>query len=122
MPRVVVVGAGIGGLCAARAVTLAGHEPIVLERSPAGSTIGAGLLLWPNAVHALDALGLGGALREVAAPARRAVMRTDVGRMLSVLDVEALGRRAGALMLVVERPALHEVLADGVPIRYGVSL
>ena len=122
MPRVVVVGAGIGGLCGARAVALAGHEAVVLERSPAGAAIGAGLLLWPNAVHALDALGLGGALREIAAPARRAVMRTDAGRVLSVLDVDALGRRAGAPMLVVERPVLHQVLADGVPVRYDVSV
>ena len=122
MPRVVVVGAGIGGLCAARAVALAGHEAVVLERSPSGAAIGAGLLLWPNAVHALDALGLGGALREVAAPARRAVMRTDAGRVLSELDVEALGRRAGAPMLVVERPALHQVLADGASVRYDSAV
>src|SRR5690349_4877293 len=88
MPRVVVVGAGIGGLCAARAVALAGHEAVVLERSPAGAAIGAGLLLWPNAVHALG----------------------------------ALGRRAGAPMLVVERPTLHQVLADGVPVRYDASV
>jgi 2-polyprenyl-6-methoxyphenol hydroxylase-like FAD-dependent oxidoreductase len=75
MPRIVVVGAGIGGLCAARAVALAGHEPIVLERSPVGTAIGAGLILWPNAVHALDALGSGRAVRAVAAPARRAAFR-----------------------------------------------
>src|SRR5689334_13769152 len=119
MGRVVVVGAGIGGLCAARAVALAGHEPVVLERSPVGTAIGAGLLLWPNAVHALDALDHGAAVRAVAAPARRALMRDAAGRVISELDVDALGRRAGAPMLVVERPALHAVLADGMPVRYG---
>jgi 2-polyprenyl-6-methoxyphenol hydroxylase-like FAD-dependent oxidoreductase len=115
--RIVIVGAGIGGLCAARAVALAGHEPVVLERSPAGTTVGAGLLLWPNAVHALDALGHGQAVRAVAAPARRTVVRDAAGRTLTVGDVEALARRAGAPMLVVERPALHEVLVDGVAVR-----
>ncbi len=87
--------AGIGGLCAARAVSLAGHEPVVLERSPTGTAIGAGLLLWPNAVHALDALGHGVAVRAVAAPARRTVFRAAAGRLLSEVDVEALACRRG---------------------------
>jgi 2-polyprenyl-6-methoxyphenol hydroxylase-like FAD-dependent oxidoreductase len=120
--RIVVVGAGLGGLCAARAVALAGLEPVVLERSPAGSAVGAGLLLWPNAVHALDALGHGRAVRAIAAPARRAVVRNAAGRTLSETDVEALGRRAGAPMLVVERPALQAVLAEGVEVHCGAAV
>jgi 2-polyprenyl-6-methoxyphenol hydroxylase-like FAD-dependent oxidoreductase len=122
MPRIVVVGAGIGGLCTARAVALAGHEPIVLERSPAGTAIGAGLVLWPNAVHALDALGSGRAVRAVAAPARRAVFRGAGGRTLWEVDVEELGRREGAPMLVVERPALQDALAEGTAVRHGVAV
>jgi 2-polyprenyl-6-methoxyphenol hydroxylase-like FAD-dependent oxidoreductase len=113
----VVVGAGIGGLCAARAVALAGLEPIVLERSPAGTAVGAGLVLWPNAVHALDSLGLGRAVRGTAMPARRTVVRDAAGRTLSEDNVEALGRRAGAPMLVIERSALHVVLAESLAVR-----
>jgi 2-polyprenyl-6-methoxyphenol hydroxylase-like FAD-dependent oxidoreductase len=122
MPRIVVVGAGIGGLCAARAAALAGHDPLVLERSPAGTALGAGLVLWPNAVHALDALGHGRAVRAVAADARRAVFRGASGRTLSEVDVEALERNEGAPMLVVERPALQAVLAAGVTVQYGVDV
>jgi 2-polyprenyl-6-methoxyphenol hydroxylase-like FAD-dependent oxidoreductase len=122
MPRIVVVGAGIGGLCAARAITLAGHEPVVLERSPAGGAIGAGLVLWPNAVRALDALGYGHAVRAVAAPARRALFRGAGGSTLSEVDVHALGREEDAPMLVVERPALQELLAEGLTVRYGTAV
>jgi 2-polyprenyl-6-methoxyphenol hydroxylase-like FAD-dependent oxidoreductase len=120
--RFVIVGGGIGGLCAARAVGLAGHESVVLERSPAGTAIGAGLLLWPNAVHALDALGHGSAVRAVAAVARHTVFYDAAGRTLSEVDVEMLGSRAGAPMLVVERPALHELLAEGLTVRQGVTV
>jgi 2-polyprenyl-6-methoxyphenol hydroxylase-like FAD-dependent oxidoreductase len=122
MPRIVVVGAGIGGLSAARAITLSGHEPVVLERAPAGGAIGAGLVLWPNAVRALDALGLGRAVRAVAAPARRAAFRGAGGRTLSEIDVEALGRTEAAPMLVVERPALQAVLVNGLSVRDGAAV
>jgi salicylate hydroxylase len=122
MPRIVVVGAGIGGLCAARAAALAGHRPEVLERSPPGGGIGAGLVLWPNAAHALDALGYGRAVRAVAAPARSAVFRNAVGRTLSEVDVETLARSEGAPMLVVDRPAFQAVLAEGTTVRHGVTV
>lgn len=120
MQRIVIVGAGIGGLCAARAVALAGHEAVVLERSPNSTAIGAGLLLWPNAVHALEALGHGSAVRAVAAPALHTVFRDAAGRTLSEVNVEMLASRAGAPMLVIERPALHELLAEGLTVHYDV--
>jgi 2-polyprenyl-6-methoxyphenol hydroxylase-like FAD-dependent oxidoreductase len=122
MARIVVVGAGIGGLSAARAIALAGHEPVVVERSPAGGAVGAGLVLWPNAVRALDALGHGQAVRALAAPARRATFRGAGGSTLSEVDVDALGRDEDAPMLVVERPALQELLAHGLPVRYGTAV
>jgi hypothetical protein len=52
--------------------------------------------------------GHGSGVRAVAAPARRTVFRDAAGRTLSEVNVERLGSRAGAPMLVVERPALHE--------------
>jgi 2-polyprenyl-6-methoxyphenol hydroxylase-like FAD-dependent oxidoreductase len=120
--RIVIVGAGIGGLCAARAVALAGHEPVVLERSPAGTAIGAGLLLWPDAVHALDALGQGSAVRAVAAPALHTVFRDAAGRTLSEVNVEMLGSRAGAPMWSLSDRDLHELLAEGSTVRYDVAV
>jgi 2-polyprenyl-6-methoxyphenol hydroxylase-like FAD-dependent oxidoreductase len=122
LPRIVVVGAGIGGLCAARAAALAGHDPAVIERSPAGTALGAGLVLWPNAVHALDALGHGPAVRAVAAVATRAVFRGASARKLYEIDLEALGRAEGAPMLVLERPALQAVLADGLTVRHDAEV
>lgn len=106
------MGAGIGGLCAARAVGLAGHRPLLIERYRQ-TAVGAGLLLWPNAVHALDRLGCGEAIRAAAAIARHAVVRSAGGAVLSVVDAEAIGRAAGAPLLVIERRDLHRLLAAG---------
>jgi 2-polyprenyl-6-methoxyphenol hydroxylase-like FAD-dependent oxidoreductase len=54
-----VVGGGIGGLASAIALRRAGWQVQVLERSEEPREVGAGISLWPNALHALDLLGVG---------------------------------------------------------------
>ncbi len=56
--RIVIAGAGIGGLATALALKQRGFRPIVCERAPELKEIGAGLLLSPNGVRALEFLGL----------------------------------------------------------------
>ncbi|WP_157420430.1 FAD-dependent oxidoreductase, partial [Actinomadura kijaniata] len=63
----IVIGGGIGGLAAALALHRGGHRVRVLERAPAFTEVGAGLALQPNALRALDALGLGDTVRARAA-------------------------------------------------------
>ncbi|HMD45194.1 MAG TPA: FAD-dependent oxidoreductase [Acidimicrobiales bacterium] len=56
--RIGVVGAGIGGLTAAIALAQRGHEVHVFEQASQLSEVGAAVSLWPNALAALDRLGL----------------------------------------------------------------
>ena len=112
MADVVIVGAGIGGLCAARAVRLAGHRPLLIERNEQVA-IGAALGLWPNAVRGLDRLGCADAVRGRAMAGRRMLIRAADGRLLSEIDVQAIARSAGAPTVLIERPALHRLLAEG---------
>jgi 2-polyprenyl-6-methoxyphenol hydroxylase-like FAD-dependent oxidoreductase len=57
-PQVILIGAGIGGLATAIALRQAGFSPVLYERAPEIRALGAGLLLWPNAIKALNHLGL----------------------------------------------------------------
>jgi salicylate hydroxylase len=55
---IIIVGGGIGGLCAALALSQRGRRVTVLERSPEMKEIGAGIQLGPNVFRVFDRLGL----------------------------------------------------------------
>ena len=60
--RIIVAGAGIAGLSAAVALHRLGHTVSVLEER-ADTSSGAGISIWPNALAALDLIGLGDDVR-----------------------------------------------------------
>ena len=60
-----ICGGGIGGLSAAIALRKAGHNVQVFERAPAAKRVGADINLTPNAVFALDQLGVGPTFEKV---------------------------------------------------------
>jgi 2-polyprenyl-6-methoxyphenol hydroxylase-like FAD-dependent oxidoreductase len=55
--RIVVVGAGMGGLGAAIALERQGNDVVVVERSETAATGGVGIAVGPNALAALGRLG-----------------------------------------------------------------
>jgi 2-polyprenyl-6-methoxyphenol hydroxylase-like FAD-dependent oxidoreductase len=111
-----VIGAGLGGLAAGVAAHRAGHTVTVLERAPALRETGAGIGIMPNGVRALDALGLGGPVRERATPMPAGGgLRDRHGRALLAVDQTALAARAGAPPVVVDRTWLHRLLAAALP-------
>jgi salicylate hydroxylase len=57
--HVIIVGAGIGGLTAALSLQRHGLKVSIHEQAAALGEVGAGLVLTPNAMHALNYLGVG---------------------------------------------------------------
>ncbi|MFB6557588.1 FAD-dependent oxidoreductase [Streptomyces sp. NPDC056400] len=121
----VVVGAGIGGLTAAVALHRRGWHVTVCERAPEPPVTGAGIGLAPNALRALDAVGvdvsraIGGAV-----PAVMGVRRPD-GRWLTRTGTADMAARYGMAPLAVPRRALTATLAAALPpsaLRYGTEV
>jgi 2-polyprenyl-6-methoxyphenol hydroxylase-like FAD-dependent oxidoreductase len=118
----IVVGGGIGGLAAARALLLSGWEVTVLEQAPGFEAVGAGLALEPNGVRALDWLGLGDELRARGMAQGAAGLRTASGRWLLRTRFEELERRFGLPTFALHRADLHQMLTaslEGARLRTG---
>ncbi|MFF1696275.1 FAD-dependent monooxygenase [Streptomyces sp. NPDC058257] len=110
-----VVGGGIGGLAAAIALHRRGWRVEVLERAPKFTEIGAGISLWPNALRALEALGLADTVRSLGAVEATGGVRDRRGRWLSRTDNAELARRFGHPLVVLHRADLLRVLTEALP-------
>jgi 2-polyprenyl-6-methoxyphenol hydroxylase-like FAD-dependent oxidoreductase len=112
--RVLVIGAGIGGLSLVLALQRLGFDAVAFEQAPALGEVGAGLGVWTSAVRALRKLGVDESLFARAMPIRRVGGATPDGRVLSSLDVTALTAEYGADSYVMHRAALHRALVDAI--------
>ncbi|MCR4269442.1 FAD-dependent monooxygenase [Nitratireductor sp. ZSWI3] len=107
-----IAGGGVGGMAAAIALQKQGHDVTIFERARAFGRIGADVNLTPNAVHALDGLGIGDALRSTSARPQYRISRTwDSGEETSRLPMStAAEERYGAPQLTIHRADLLAAL------------
>ena len=105
--RIGIVGAGIGGLCAAIGLQRAGAEVVVYESADQVRAGGSGLSIFGNGVRALDALGIGEQFRVVTARAEnvRGGQRRPSGSWLSTFPADAVGE-----LRIVDRAVFHQLL------------
>jgi salicylate hydroxylase len=114
--RISVVGGGIGGLSAALALQHFGYRVCVFEQARELREIGAGVVIAPNAMHALNFLGVGEQIAQEAGPTEAyAIRHFQTGE---VIKIRATGtdyvERFGAAYHQVHRADLHAALAAAV--------
>lgn len=117
MAKAVVIGAGIGGLTAALALSAKGWEVQVVERAPALGAVGSVIVLGPNALRALDQIpgGIADDFRTMSLPPIAFGMRTERGDWLMRQDLATAKKRYGDTMVPVERPFAIDLLARHLP-------
>ncbi|GAA3090903.1 hypothetical protein GCM10017562_72400 [Streptomyces roseofulvus] len=113
--RAVVVGGGIGGLAAAIGLRRIGWDVTVVERAPVLDDAGAGISLAANGLRALDALGVGAAVREASRGQYSGGTRTPRGSWLARMDGAALERAVGTPIMGIPRSTLHRLLRAALP-------
>lgn len=104
MLQIGIVGAGTAGLAAAIAFAKAGHAVRVFEKHSAITHRGAGLLIQPQGVRALEELGVGAAFEDASVPIDR--LHGVSHRGWTLVDVPYPGREARG----VSRGALSGLL------------
>ena len=121
-PKIAIIGGGIGGLIAAVALARQGVAAEVYEQAPVLEEAGAGVGLWPNAMTALDLLGLSAKVARLAVTVTRQGLRRSDGTWLMSFPGEVMVQRWGAGLVLVHRAELQQLLAaelDPSAIRLG---
>jgi 2-polyprenyl-6-methoxyphenol hydroxylase-like FAD-dependent oxidoreductase len=112
MAHAVVIGAGVGGLATALALQRIGWTVTVFEQAPSIEPVGAGLAVAPNALRALDVIGVGDQVRKLSAMQGPAGIRRSDGRWLARTSAEAATARYGDPTVLLLRSTLVDILAD----------
>jgi 2-polyprenyl-6-methoxyphenol hydroxylase-like FAD-dependent oxidoreductase len=123
--KVLIIGAGIGGLTLARALAQRRIECEIFERETALKPAGAGILVQTSAMLALRTLGLDAAIAGAGQETRIGRVTTERGALLQSTPMDFLREELGVPTVAIHRARLQEVLlrgAEGVPLSTGAEL
>ncbi len=114
--KIVIVGAGIGGLSSAALLLQRGHDVRVLEQAPSLSEVGAGIQFSANSTRVLRQLGVLRSLQSVSVtPIEYRFLLHSTGELLQTIPLgQQHAERHGAPYCLVHRADAHEVLHDAV--------
>ena len=114
--KVLIAGAGLGGLTAAACLMKRGFQVRILEQASKLGEVGAGIQQSANSVKVLYDLGLRGALEQVGVkPATYEFRRYDTGELMHRIPfAEAHERNHGAPYYHLHRADFHRILVDKV--------
>jgi 2-polyprenyl-6-methoxyphenol hydroxylase-like FAD-dependent oxidoreductase len=122
--RILIVGAGIGGMTLSALLEHRGLIPQVIERSPSYEQAGYMLGLYALGSRVLHGLGLYRSYAEASVEATRYEVRDDRGELIKSWPLDLIADRWGPI-LSSTRPDLIEVLRTGLrdtTIRFGTAL
>ena len=112
--KILIAGAGLGGLAAASFLMKEGHDVEVYEQAPQLEEVGAGIQISANAMHALRHLGLEAAITKVGVRPGAYVFRLhDTGEEIQRFALSDEHERLhGAPYTQLHRADFHNILAD----------
>src|SRR6201996_9177864 len=111
--RVLIVGAGIGGLTTALMLHRRGMDVLLVEAAAEISELGTGINLLPHGAGILHELGLGPQLAAVSLQTRAIEYRTQYGQLI-LRDPRGLHAGSPWPQYSIHRGQLHRILLDAV--------
>lgn len=111
--KVIIIGAGIGGLAAGIGLKRAGFEVEIYDRVQELRPVGAGISLWSNGVKVLNYLGLGQQMAQVGGHMDQMQYRWKTGELLNHISLLPLIAEVGQRPYPVARADLQNLLLAG---------
>jgi 6-hydroxynicotinate 3-monooxygenase len=114
--RIVIVGAGLGGLVAGALLQQRGYNIRLFEQAPEFARLGAGINLGPNVMKVLRAIGVEDRLLEVGLRPQSWLSREwNTGRVMHDYPLrDAAEAKFGACYMLIHRGDFHEILSEAV--------
>lgn len=110
--KVIIIGAGIGGLTTGIALEQAGYEVEIYDRTHELRPAGAGISLWSNGVKVLNQLGLGQEIAAIGGEMNRMEYRSHQDEPLTAIDLRPLIAQVGQRPYPVSRTDLQQMLLN----------
>jgi 2-polyprenyl-6-methoxyphenol hydroxylase-like FAD-dependent oxidoreductase len=124
-----IIGGGIGGMTAAITLARDGWGVRVSERGAGPGRSPAAIGLWPTAIKALDAIGMGEAIRAASTPQTIGDLLRPDGSVIATVDAGKLQRKTGEPVRLIPRRDLASLLVTGLAqatgegtVRYGADV
>jgi 2-polyprenyl-6-methoxyphenol hydroxylase-like FAD-dependent oxidoreductase len=126
--KIVILGGGIGGLTIAIALKIRGFNKVqIYERGDVANNLGAGLVLWANAMGILQKLGLENEIGKVGGELRKMIRISKEGESLGEISIDVIDEKIGYSSHPISRKKLIEILEKealdlGVKINYLMNV
>jgi len=125
--EIAILGAGVAGVSSAIELTKRGYSVSIYERQDAAATIGAGIVVWPNAAYVLEQLGVLDDIKAVSGRPTKMRRLTSSGENLGAIDIELINKHMGYPSLSILRTDFQDILVKrleslGVSIQYGYKV
>ena len=109
--KILVAGAGLGGLAAASCLMKAGHQVAIYEQAPALAEVGAGIQVSANAMHVLRDLGMESDIARIGVRSGAQVDLTPVEQRIAALVAQGCTNREIAASLSLSRKTVEANLS-----------
>lgn len=125
--KIAILGAGVAGVSSAIALKQWGFDVSLYERHPSAATIGAGLVLWPNATFVLQQLGVLDEIRAVSGRPTKMQRLSSRSEDLGTINIESINQHLGYDSYSILRSDFQNILIAkletlGVRINYEHSV
>jgi FAD-dependent urate hydroxylase len=112
--KIIIIGAGMGGLTAGIALQQAGYTVEIYDRTKELRPAGAAISLWSNGVKVLNRLGLGKDIANLGGQMDRMAYYSATGELLTEFSLHPLIHQVGQRPYPIARTDLQQLLLDKV--------